>query len=64
MGDQKRCKITTFSSKKQEKHHKMQKKCKNIWSCQKKAVPLHSLSSETRVFRSGNHSIVARREVP
>ena len=22
---------------------KMQKKCKNIWSCQKKAVPLHSL---------------------
>jgi hypothetical protein len=27
---------------------KMQKKCKNIWSVQKKAVPLHPLSPKKR----------------
>jgi len=36
-------KITAFFPKKQKKHHILQKKCKIIWSCQKKAVPLHPL---------------------
>ncbi len=30
----------------QEKYAFMQKKCKKIWSCQKKAVLLHPLSFE------------------
>ena len=43
MGDQKHRKIT-------KKYAYLQKKCRKIWSIQKKAVLLHPLSSEEHIF--------------
>ena len=37
---------------------KKEEKCENIWSCQKKAVPLHPISNE--IHKSRSRAVVAR----
>jgi hypothetical protein len=51
MGDEKHRKITKKHPYLQEKYAFMQKKCKKIWSCQKKAVLLHPLLKRRLLVR-------------